>query len=137
MTAAAATATTTYPTIPTLDAQRRDESPREFGLRAFRFLLTEQLCAAVLDSRTLEHAMAASQVVILGDAETSPVARERYRDVRLDILRTLDRRRREEQATAKRATVATSSPKPKDGGKPSPLRRPVPVVPPASTARRF
>lgn len=133
-TATAAAVTTAYPTIPTLEPRTADESPREFGLRAFRFLLTESLCACVLPSSTLEQAIAASQ--LMTSADVADAARERFHAIRLDIMRTLDRRNREEKAAAKAAAVVVNAPKPQ-GGKPAPLRRPTPIIPPATTARRM
>lgn len=125
---------TTYPTIPTLAPQADDETVREYGLRAFRFLLAENLCAAVLDTADLEQAIAAS-MLLLPTPDLAPVVRARYHAIRFDILSTLDRRQRAARQLEKAAAAAA---KPNvDGGKPAPLRRPVPVIPPASVARRF
>lgn len=95
--------------IPTLTPQRDDESAREFGLRAFRFLLVEELSAAILPTSTLDACLAASVDLLLG--ETSDVVRERYQRIRFDITSTLHRRRAQ-LAAIERELNAMGTPEP-------------------------
>jgi hypothetical protein len=132
----------TYPALPTLSPARPDETTRQYGLRAFGFLLAEGLCAAVLDTATLEHAAAASQAVV-GSPELLDATREKYRAVRFDIMTTIRRRQQDaadlahlaeirQRLAAKRAEQAP--PPAKDGGAGVLRRRPTPIVPPAGAA---
>jgi hypothetical protein len=130
--------TTTYLPIAERFATRTtSESPREFGLRAFRFLMGDRLSVLALDDATLDLALAASQEVVIA-SEMADSAREVMRSLRFDILSTLERRRRDERAAAAKAPVASAAPapRPKSGGLKTGLRRPVPVVPPGGASAR-
>jgi len=129
--------TTTYPTIPTLAPQTDEESPREFGLRAFRFLLIEELTAGLLSTPDLEQAMAASQL-LTSAKDTAPQARERFHALRHDIASTLNRRQHEAREAAKVPPPTASQKTPPS--RPVRLQRPVPMLPPSGATaggRRF
>jgi hypothetical protein len=115
-----------FPKIPTLDARGVEEGPREFGLRAFRFLLTERLVAGVLNTDALEHALAVSQLIVIAH-EMADTVRDEIHAVRLDIMTTIGRRQREQREAA--ALAASRRPIPKTPGQPTRLRCPVPIKP--------
>jgi hypothetical protein len=131
------TTATTYPAIPTLEPQRAGERPADFGLRAFRFLVSERVVAGLLDTDALELAMHASHGVVTA-VEMNAEAREVMRGVRFDIATTLERRAREmpPAVSAPPPDDSRQPDGPRDGGHRVPLRRPVPIVPPAGASAR-
>lgn len=111
-------AASAFKLIPTFPSRRAGERPFDLGLRAFRFLLTEELSAAVLDTEDLEQALAASQSIVTGK-DLSLEVRDRYQRLRLDIMTTVQRRQREARAAAAaQAAPAPAAPtvRPTGGG---------------------
>jgi hypothetical protein len=126
--------TTTYPRIPTFPPQAADEAPRDLGLRAFRFLLTENLSAVLLSTSVLDQALSASQLVIAAP-DMAESARARFTSLRFEIASTLENRRREEAIASRSVAASAPMPKPKSGGHASRLQPPVPVRPSPSAAQ--
>ena len=124
--------TVSFQRIPTLGPCGVDEAPREFGLRALQFLLTERVVAAVLETDALEHALAVSQLIVIAPEMAEPV-RDHLRSVRADILTTIGRRLREQRDAA--TLAARSRPTSPTQGQPTRLRRPVPIKPTPSAVR--
>lgn len=117
------------PALPTFTPRQSDEPLLAFGQRAFAFLISTELPAGLLSTEALTHAAVASQLAV-GTREILPAVRERYRVVRLEILRTLDKRQRLWQALEKQLLVPATDfpPPPPDHGK-RVKRIPVPVAP--------
>ena len=122
----------TLPALPTLTPRAGDEPAQRFGARALRFLVKTDLYTTV-DREALELASYVSTGVV-GRSEDQVVLARLHR-VRLAIARELTFRRQVDAATAAPAPVAaarwTTPPRPVR------VKRPVPVRPPAGTARAF
>ncbi len=124
--------TTTATTFPTLTPRAVDETAQNFGARALRFLVKTDLYTTV-DREALELASHVSTGVV-GRSEDQVVLARLHR-VRLAMARELTFRRQADAATAAPAPVVSA----RRTTPPNPVRlkRPVPVRPPAGTARAF
>lgn len=127
--------TTTYKRIPDLPGQMAGERPFDFGLRAFRFLLVEEVSAALLDTPVLEQALNSSLAVITAP-DLTDATRERYHRLRHEITGTVVRRHAAARLAEQTAAAAPVAPTPSGGSR---VRR-VPVVPqlpPSGAMRAF
>ena len=124
----------THPRIPDLAPQADGETYEAFGYRVLKFLLEHGVYAGVLDTEALTHAAVVSQRAV-----ASPVlldlTRERLRNIRFDILRTLDRRAKvitldqRLKAALDEAHRINTPPTPDVQGGSKVPRKPVPIAP--------
>lgn len=82
--------------LPTLAPQRADEPVYLFGLRAFRFLVTERIPVSLLASYERKAALHASQTIVTSPLDQYLTAdealrlRERWHDVRAQLLASIE-----------------------------------------------
>ena len=81
---------TSFPLIPRLAGQQPGETAEAFGLRAFSYLVTERVPVTLLTPLQQAAALHFSLVAVTAK-DVAPAVRERYHDVRLQLVAAASR----------------------------------------------